>query len=278
MQNQTISIIIPAKNEEKYIGKCLKAINTQSQTSPLEIIVIDSGSTDKTAEIARSFEKVRVISIRSNEFRHGLTRNLGASETKGDILVFLNADALPADTQWLFNLTVDFKSNLNLVATYSKHLPKSDCSLYMQNDLMKPMSFSTVSCAIRKNVWERMPFSDEIEFAEDLEWGLRAMHQDLDISFKPTSLVIHSHNYSPSQLFNIKYQLGKAYKSSIHSHRNPIQLSILAFAATTFKICDDMFFISRYKTTMDMKLRQILLAICARISGNFGKLLGEIYG
>lgn len=85
----TISIIIPAYNEEDYIGECLRSIAKQT-LEPNEVIVVDNGSTDKTAEIARSFLFVTLIS----EKKSGLTlaRNTGFAAASGDILCRINAD------------------------------------------------------------------------------------------------------------------------------------------------------------------------------------------
>ena len=88
-----ISIIIPTKNEEKYLPQLLESIKKQT-VQPYEIIVADAGSTDRTVEIAKKYG-AKVV-------KGGLAaegRNNGASIAKGDILVFIDADAiLPTDT------------------------------------------------------------------------------------------------------------------------------------------------------------------------------------
>lgn len=83
------SIIIPAYNEEKDIGECLESLKRQSYKN-MEIIVVDDGSTDRTKEIVKSFNKVRLI--KGEHKGAGFSRNLGAKECKGKILVFVDAD------------------------------------------------------------------------------------------------------------------------------------------------------------------------------------------
>jgi glycosyltransferase involved in cell wall biosynthesis len=88
-----ISFIIPAHNEEAWIGRCLTAIRDamQSVGAPYEIIVVDDGSTDATSSIARQ-HTTRVFRV---EHRHiSATRNAGAREAGGDILFFVDADSL----------------------------------------------------------------------------------------------------------------------------------------------------------------------------------------
>ena len=89
VKTQTVSVIIPTLQEENYIQKLLS--NLQKVTTPIEIIVVDGGSSDKTVEIARRFTD-RVYSIRKRGISAG--RNYGAKHAHGDILVFLDTDVI----------------------------------------------------------------------------------------------------------------------------------------------------------------------------------------
>lgn len=93
------SFIIPAFNEEKYIGKCLEAIFASDfKESHYEIIVVDNGSTDATLACAKAFPIVKTAS--APEFKVGGVRNYGARISNGDVLIFLDADCL-IDKGWL---------------------------------------------------------------------------------------------------------------------------------------------------------------------------------
>jgi glycosyltransferase involved in cell wall biosynthesis len=81
-----ISIIIPAYNEEKVIGDCLKSLKLQSYKD-IEIIIVDDGSTDATAKLAGNLQL-----LKQQHKGPGAARNLGASKAKGEILVFVDAD------------------------------------------------------------------------------------------------------------------------------------------------------------------------------------------
>ncbi len=95
-----VSIIIPALNEEEYIGKCLNSINElDDHEGILEIIVIDNGSTDRTAEIARNLG-ARVYSIKNVTISR--LRNYGALNAKGSIIAFVDADCI-VSKDWLKN-------------------------------------------------------------------------------------------------------------------------------------------------------------------------------
>ena len=98
----TISVIIPTLNAAQHLQPLLSRLREQS-FPPDEILVVDSASTDGTAALAQSLG-ARVISIPRESFDHGGTRHLAATEARGDLLLFLTQDALPADDSYIRNL------------------------------------------------------------------------------------------------------------------------------------------------------------------------------
>ena len=95
MNNPFISFVIPTYNEEKDIESCINHV-LDNPYSNKEIIVVDSASSDNTPEILERFAKKKLIYFIQEDTRNGVSsaRNLGASKTRGDILVILNADVL----------------------------------------------------------------------------------------------------------------------------------------------------------------------------------------
>ena len=109
MQNKfpSVSVIIPVKNEAVKIRACIDGI--LSQTVPVaEIIVIDSGSTDETVAILRSYKEVTLIEIPGTEFNHGATRNLGVSKATGEFVLLTVGDARPYNNFWIEELLNGF--------------------------------------------------------------------------------------------------------------------------------------------------------------------------
>jgi glycosyltransferase involved in cell wall biosynthesis len=88
-----ISFIIPAYNEERYLGRTLNAIDQAARTlgEPAEVIVVDDASTDRTAAIAHA-HGARVVSVRCRQI--AATRNAGARDAQGEMLVFVDADTI----------------------------------------------------------------------------------------------------------------------------------------------------------------------------------------
>jgi rhamnosyltransferase len=125
-----ISILIPAKDEALNIRTCLDAVFGQVSNAEFEVVLVDSGSTDGTPDIVRDYP-VRLYQIPPEEFHHARTRNYLARLSQGKYLVYLNADAFPASSNWLNSLLSNF-SDSSVGAVYGRHLPKKDCNLERQ--------------------------------------------------------------------------------------------------------------------------------------------------
>jgi len=103
---EMISVIIPAKNTEDTIGNCLRAVLSQRYVNTdYEVIVVDDGSTDRTAEIAKS---MRARVIQQENAGPAAARNAGAEAAYGEILAFTDADCVPSP-EWLHYLTMPFR-------------------------------------------------------------------------------------------------------------------------------------------------------------------------
>ncbi|HEY6305881.1 MAG TPA: glycosyltransferase [Candidatus Angelobacter sp.] len=101
-----VSVIIPALNEAKVIGRCLESItHLDFPRHRFEVIVVDNGSTDATIAIAESFrDQITLRTLRKTGVHISALRNLGAREARGAILAFLDADCL-APRGWLADMT-----------------------------------------------------------------------------------------------------------------------------------------------------------------------------
>ncbi len=289
-KREDVTVVIPAKNEESNIRYCLQAVAGQKTNAKVGIIVIDSGSTDRTVEIVREFAGVRLHRIPAEEFAHGKTRNLGASLAQGDVIVFLNADAVPVDERWLDELLLPLAQDPGIAGSYSRHVPLDDCYLYMKRDLnrsMPPeervrdedmlldfMQFSTVSGAIRKDVWLLFPFDDDIAIAEDQDWARRVLDNGYNIAYASHSLVVHSHNYTNRQLYRIKYSVGLSFHRFDTRSGALIGGFVLAIGGFIVKACGDMWYIWKSGVNTKEKIRQMGIALGARAATFWGKYRG----
>ncbi len=114
-----ISVVIPVKDGERYLEELLRALAREGAD---EVLVIDSGSRDRSLEIARA-AGVELLQIDPAEFGHGRTRNLGAERTSGELICFLTQDATPVPG-WLEAYREAFDLDERVGAAYGPHLPR----------------------------------------------------------------------------------------------------------------------------------------------------------
>src|SRR5882762_11670830 len=195
------TIVIPTKNGEEDIGTCLEAIYSQRETGPFEVIVIDSGSMDNTLEIVRRYP-VRLEQIPPETFHHARTRNYAAGLAKGEVLVFLSQDAIPASDRWLAAMARDFREP-SIGAVYGRQLPKAESGLERRSAfavmyggariVKMPMDgiglghkyyhFSNANSAIRRKAWEATRFPDELKVFEDVGIAKRILDSGWSIVY-----------------------------------------------------------------------------------------------
>jgi rhamnosyltransferase len=287
-----ISIVIPAFNEEAYIAECLEAIFAQEIPFKFEVLVIDSGSTDNTLSLVKNFPQVKIIQIKPEEFGHGRTRNLGVRNSIGDFIVFLNADAIPVNNQWLKFLVEEIKSDDSLAGVFSRHLPRPEAYQYVVRDLIKSMPdkkrikskakkfdfmlFSTVSAAIPRQIWQQYPFDDGVAIAEDQNWARTVIDRGYKVAYIPESLVYHSHNYSLKDLYKIKKQVS----SSLKGFKSRVWAACFGFfilgGNMISKILGDVGFILTRNIGFGKKMRELRISFLARVVSFAGRYIGSI--
>lgn len=133
--NFIFSVVIPVRNEQKTIGPLIHAIQKLSSNYSTEIIVIDSGSSDKTLEIVQKNKQgrpnLRLISIQKEEFNHGETRNLGVRLSRGKYICFLSGDITLRKNHFFDYFLEDFTLDKKVVAVFGKQIPYASTS-YIQ--------------------------------------------------------------------------------------------------------------------------------------------------
>lgn len=214
------SIVIRAYNEEKYIIQLLEGIRQQT-IKDVEIILVDSGSTDQTVAIAASFG-AQIVPIPSTEFTFGRSLNRGIQAATHELIVIASAHVYPVYPDWLEALLRPFGDS-RIALTYGKQRgPEaakfSEQQIYHQwyPDVSKPHQ-STAFCnnanaAIRKSLWEQNPYDETLTGLEDLAWAKWAKHQGYDIAYVAEAEIVHIHNETPRGVFNRYCREGMAFK------------------------------------------------------------------
>src|SRR5690349_5256681 len=214
------SIVIRAYNEEKYIGRLLEGIRQQT-LKDVEIILVDSGSTDETISIAQSFE-ARIVSIPSSEFTFGRSLNLGIQEATRELIVIASAHVYPVYPDWIAALLYPFQ-NENIALTYGKQRgPEtahfSEQQIYHQwypevSKARQATAFcNNANAAIRKSLWQQNPYDETLTGLEDLAWGKWAKEQGYDIAYVAEAEIIHVHTETFEGIFNRYRREAMAFK------------------------------------------------------------------
>lgn len=217
--NKNISIIIPTFNAGADFSWLLRKLFSQLGLGTIEIVIVDSGSTDGTAEIARD-AGCTLIEITQTEFSHSYARNLGADTASGDYLLFMVQDAYPIGNYWLYGLLSFLLDNdsQRVAAVSSAEYSRSDSDIMYDSMIHTHYQFleclehdrigelrgndnvalrtngqlSDVTCLISKEIFSHYRYQGD--YAEDLDLGIRLIKDGYRTGFLSSIKVIHSHN------------------------------------------------------------------------------------
>jgi rhamnosyltransferase len=218
--NLVCSIIIRAYNEEKHIRRLLTGISEQSVKN-VQILLVDSGSTDRTIEETKDFD-VEIINIPPQEFTFGHSLNVGIEHARAELVVMASAHVYPVYPDWLETLLAPFKEK-NVALTYGKQRG-SETSHFCEQQIFhtwypehsvaqQPFPFcNNANAAIRRSLWKEHPYDETLPGLEDLAWAKWAQENGSSIHYVTEAEVIHVHNESTSGIFNRYRREGMAFK------------------------------------------------------------------
>jgi rhamnosyltransferase len=223
----SISIVVPTFNGAATLPGLLEAIAQQRVGRPFEVVAIDSGSTDGSVGLLRA-SGARLIAIPAGTFNHGLTRNLGIEASRGELVVLIVQDAVPASDTWLAALTRPLAQDSCLAGTFARQLPRPDAGALTRHylarwfassdrprtaaatrtelDALPPLArldrctFDNVCSCVRRSVWQQHPFR-ETPIGEDVEWARDVLLSGYRIAYVPEAAVIHSHERTAAYEF-----------------------------------------------------------------------------
>jgi len=196
----SVSIIIPALNEEKMIGRCLESLaKLDFARERFEVIVVDNGSTDRTREIAESFrERLNLRVLEKRGVRISALRNLGAQEARGSIMAFLDADCL-APKEWLERIARLFPAQGAGIVGAHYLLPEDSTwvgrTWHRYQEAEKAGEVSHVPAGdlvVRREDFLRIGgFDESIQTNEDYELCERARANGMTVRAAPEIGVVH---------------------------------------------------------------------------------------
>jgi len=214
------SIIIRAYNEAAHIGRLIEGIARQTLQGA-EIILVDSGSTDDTAAIARR-HGARVVSIAPEDFTFGRSLNLGLAAASADLAVIASAHVYPVYPDWLERLLGPLQDP-RVALTYGRQVGGETTRFSEQqvfarwfpetsNPAQDHPFCNNANAAVRRALWEQQPYDESLTGLEDLAWAKWALAQGHRIAYSAEAEVVHLHAETPRQVYNRYRREGMAFK------------------------------------------------------------------
>lgn len=222
------SVVIPTLNAENDIDVLLSRLVEQTIV-PCEILVIDSGSTDRTLEIVRNHPSVRVLEISSADFNHGLTRDLGLQSVEGEYICFLTQDAIPINKDYFARLLGPMIEDPEIALVSGRQVAKAEAHSYERlvrkfnypeissvrslSDVprigIKTFFASDVCSAYRRDAYNKCGGFVKCDTNEDMLMAARLIAGGYKVAYESTATVFHSHNLSPRQQYVRNRAVGK---------------------------------------------------------------------
>jgi rhamnosyltransferase len=217
MKTPLVSIVMRSFNEGWALQETLPALKAQAY-QPWELIVIDSGSTDGSCDLISKFHPAHFIQIQPHEYNPGRVLNHGMQLAGSQYVVFLNADATPQGPEWLRPLAEALLDS-RTAAVFGRQIPRPNCSAVYAYDYQRCFGelrescgwehfFSMVSSGLSKDIWSKRGFREDLQYSEDDEYTRWCVAQGYQLGYCPSSVVMHSHNYTPRQAY--KRSFGEA--------------------------------------------------------------------
>jgi rhamnosyltransferase len=214
------SIVIRAFNEQDHIGRLMEGVHQQT-VKDVEVILVDSGSTDDTKAIALQ-HGARLVQIPPEHFTFGKSLNMGIAEASHDIVVLASAHVYPVYPDWLEKLIEPFADSKTALS-YGKQRGSrtsrfSEQQIYSrwypdQSDLKKKIPFcNNANAAIRRSIWQGHRYDETLTGLEDLAWAKWACEQGYTIAYVAEAEIVHVHHETRHGVYNRYLREAMAFK------------------------------------------------------------------
>jgi glycosyltransferase involved in cell wall biosynthesis len=222
MNSPRASIVVRCYNEAEHIGKLLYGISEQT-IQDYEIVLVDSGSTDGTLEIAREFGVDKIEFIEPENFSFGRALNYGCEAAEGEFCVIASAHIYPTREDWLEQLLTKFEAYEKIALVYGKQRG-NDVTTFSEKQIFKqwfpehdinhqPHPFcNNANAAIRRELWEEYPYDEHLTGLEDIDWAKRVQKNGYEISYASDAKIIHVHDETAGEVLN-------RYRREAYAHK-----------------------------------------------------------
>ena len=215
-----VSIVIRTLNEARHLPALLDGIGRQTVTDGVETIVVDSGSTDGTLDIARS-RASKVETIAPADFTFGRSLNLGIRAATGRFVVIVSAHTRPAADTWLETLLKDLRERRDVALTYGRQVGAETSKFGETLDFDRffgpaPRAIddhffaNNANSAIRRELWTKHPFDEALPGLEDIAWARHWHAEGWAVTYAHGAPIHHIHEETWPQVRRRYYREGQA--------------------------------------------------------------------
>jgi GT2 family glycosyltransferase len=242
-----LSVVIRTRDKESYFERLLK--NLASQTlQPSEIVIVDNySSREKLKFLAKDlqkyskFQKIKIIPVVDREFSHAYSTNLGVHAAENELVSIVNAHSVPISLKWLEQGVKHFKDP-KVAGVSGFFIPHKEgfafgefavmLYYFSQKMISHEGRFCTINCIIRKSLWKKYPFDENLPKVipetkkyglEDYDWSEEMVARGFKIIIDPSFSVYHSHGKGLTEIArNLKnYFIYKKFQRKISMFKRP---------------------------------------------------------
>ncbi|MEM7365472.1 MAG: glycosyltransferase family A protein [Pseudomonadota bacterium] len=208
-----VSVIIRTLNEQKYLSELLDAVGTQNADFDVEVVLVDSGSTDSTLPIAEA-AGCRIVHIDPEHFTFGRSLNVGCRAARGTVFVFVSGHCVPAGPEWLASLVQPIFDDVAQYS-YGRQLGR-DTTKFSESQVFdkfyppskkseKGFFCNNANAALRRDVWERFEFNERLTGLEDMYLARLLVEAGGQVAYVPEAPVWHIHDETMAQV-RLRYE------------------------------------------------------------------------
>jgi threonine dehydrogenase-like Zn-dependent dehydrogenase/glycosyltransferase involved in cell wall biosynthesis len=203
------SIIVRAFNEAKHLPALFDGIDAQSYRD-FEVILVDSGSYDRTREISEE-RGARLVRINSQDFTFGYSLNVGIEAAKGEYIVIVSAHTAPVDDGWLARLIAPLQDE-QVVMSYGRQVGVIESKFseavdfdrffgtHARDDTPRNIKANNANSAIRKTEWIEKKFHPLLPGLEDADWASHWLRRDRRVVYVQDATIRHIHEETWPQI------------------------------------------------------------------------------
>lgn len=220
--SRRISVVVRCRNEAQHLPKLIYGLEQQT-TLVDEVVLVDSGSTDSSVDLAES-AGWNVVKIRPEDFSFGRSLNYGCEAASGDLIVVLSAHVYPVRVDFIEKISAPFSGPEQFKITYGKQLG-DDRSRFSEKVLMSQWFPSekiidqghafanNANSCFPRSLWEKLKFNEELSGLEDIDFSLRVIGLGGSVAYAHDAPVVHVHEETTASILHRYRREANAYKT-----------------------------------------------------------------